>query len=171
MRTLALTDGLTGVMNRRAITDLAARELARARRGETPVAFMLLDVDHFKRINDTHGHPAGDAVLAQLVQRLRDAMRDYDTIGRWGGEEFLLVLPGLSLAHQEGRRRAENLRRCVAGQPFDIGTGTPLAVTCSAGVVAVPAGAGETLEAVIARADAALYDAKRGGRDRAVFAA
>ena len=169
MRTLALTDGLTGAMNRRAITDLAAREIARARRGDAAVTLMLIDIDHFKRINDTHGHPAGDAVLTQLVLRLKATMRDYDAIGRWGGEEFLLVLPGLSMAQEQGRRRAQALQRCIGDQPFDIGTGTPLAATCSAGVVGVPPACDESLEALVARADAALYDAKHGGRDRAVI--
>jgi diguanylate cyclase (GGDEF)-like protein len=169
MRTLALPDGLTGAMNRRAITDQADRELAGARRGEAPVALMLVDVDHFKRINDAHGAPAGDAVLAQLGQRLRAAMRNYDAIGRWGGADFLLVLPGLSLTHEEGRRRVEGLQRCVGSEPFDIGIGTPLVVTCSAGVIAVPAGRGKTLEALMVRADVALHEAKQAGRDRAVF--
>lgn len=171
MRTLALADPLTEAMNRRAITELAARELARVRRGEASVAFVLVDVDHFKCVNDTYGHPAGDAVLVQLVQRLRGAMREYDAIGRWGGEEFLLVLPGLSLAQEDGRRRAESLQRCVAEQPFDIGTGTPLVVTCSAGVVPAPAGTEEPLETLVGRADAALYEAKRCGRNQTVFTA
>lgn len=170
MRTLALTDGLTGAMNRRAITEMATRELARARRQEAPLTLMLIDLDHFKDINDTHGHPAGDAVLMQLVQRLREAMRDYDAIGRWGGEEFLLVLPGLSLASEEGRRRAEALQRGVAEQPFDIATGVPLPVTCSAGAVGVPAAESDTLEALISRVDAALYEAKHRGRNRTVIA-
>lgn len=170
MRKLALTDGLTGAMNRRAIEELAGRELAHARRGEAPVAFVLLDVDHFKRINDACGHPAGDAVLQQLVLRLREAMRGYDAIGRWGGEEFLLVLPGLSLAQEEGRRRVEHLQRCVAEEAFDIGIAGPLPVTCSAGAVEAQAGATDTFEALIARADAALYEAKQAGRNRVVFA-
>ena len=171
MRTLALTDGLTGAMNRRAIADLAGRELARAQRGESTVALVLLDVDHFKSINDTHGHPVGDAVLQQLVQRLSGVMRSYDAIGRWGGEEFLLVLPGLSLVQEEGRHRAQHLQRCVAEAPFDIGTAEPLTVTCSAGAVEAGAGTREALEALITRADAALYEAKHGGRNRIVFAA
>lgn len=169
MRTLALTDGLTGAMNRRAIMELASRELAHARRGEAPVAFVMLDADHFKSINDTHGHLAGDAVLKQLVQRLRGVMRSYDAIGRWGGEEFLLVLPGLSLEQEEGRRRVERLQRCVAEEPFDIGADERLAVTCSAGAVGALAGVGETIEVLIGQADAALYAAKHGGRDRVVF--
>jgi len=170
MRTLALTDGLTGAMNRRAIADLAARELARARRGEAAVTLMLIDIDHFKRINDTHGHPAGDAVLVQLVRRLRLTMRDYDAIGRWGGEEFLLLLPGMSLAQADGRRRVEHLQRSVGAQPFDIGAGEPLSATCSAGAIGVEAGDDASLEALIERVDAALYDAKHGGRNRSVIA-
>lgn len=169
MRQLALTDGLTGAMNRRAIEELGGRELVRARRGEAPVALVLLDVDHFKHINDTRGHPAGDAVLQQLVQRLREAMRGYDAIGRWGGEEFLLVLPGLSLAQEEGRRRVEHLHRCVADEAFGIGGAERLPVTCSAGAVEATAGTGETFESLISRADAALYEAKQGGRNRVVF--
>ena len=171
MRTLALTDGLTGAMNRRAIMELASRELAHARRGEAPVAFVLLDVDHFKRINDTHGHHAGDAVLKQLAVRLQGALRAYDAFGRYGGEEFLLVLPGLSLASEEGVRRVEELQRCIAQQPFDLGAGQLMTVTCSAGAVGAPAGEAGAIEALISRADAALYAAKRDGRNRVALAA
>ena len=170
MRTLALTDGLTGAMNRRAIMELAARELARAARGEVPVAFVLLDVDHFKRINDTHGHLAGDAVLKQLAERLHGVMRAYDAFGRYGGEEFLLVLPGLSLAAEEGMRRVEAIQRSIAQQPFDLGNGQEMTVTCSAGAVGALAGETSALEALIDRADAALYNAKRDGRNRVAMA-
>jgi diguanylate cyclase (GGDEF)-like protein len=127
-------------------------------------------VDHFKRINDTHGHLAGDAVLKQLAERLHGVMRAYDAFGRYGGEEFLLVLPGLSLAAEEGMRRVEAIQRSIAQQPFDLGNGQEMTVTCSAGAVGALAGETSALEALIDRADAALYNAKRDGRNRVAMA-
>lgn len=169
MRAMALTDGLTGAMNRRAIMEAAQRELDRVRRGEAPVTLALVDLDHFKSINDTHGHPAGDAVLAGLVRRLRGTMRPYDLVGRYGGEEFLLVLPGLSSDSAEGVHRLEELQRLVGQSPFELEDGTRLPVTCSMGAVGAPAGTRVSVEALVALADAALYVAKRAGRDRCVI--
>lgn len=165
MRELAFTDSLTGAMSRRAIFELAARELAQQRRHGGALTLVLLDLDHFKRVNDNHGHPAGDALLRGLVKLLRTQMRDGDCIGRYGGEEFLLVLPGLSLDEPGAIERIDTWRRAVAEQPFDIGAAAPLTVSCSMGA-ASPASAEETLESLIARIDAALYRAKAAGRNR-----
>lgn len=133
MRTMALTDGLTGAMNRRAIMEAAQRELDPVRPGEAPVTLALVDLDHFKSINDTHGHLAGDAVLGGLVQRLCGTMRPYDLVGRYSGEEFLLVLPGLASDSGEGVHRLEELQRLVGQSPFELENGTLLPVTLQHG--------------------------------------
>jgi diguanylate cyclase (GGDEF)-like protein len=164
MRELAFTDSLTGAMSRRAILSAAERELAQQRRHGGPLTLALLDLDHFKSVNDTYGHPAGDALLRGLVTRLRTQVRDSDCIGRYGGEEFLLVLPDLAVDDPSGVERVDSWRQAVAGHPFDIGSATPLGVTCSIGVAS--ARADETLESLIARVDAALYRAKAAGRNR-----
>lgn len=164
MRELAFTDSLTGAMSRRAILDAAERALAQQRRHGGVVTLALLDLDHFKSVNDTYGHPAGDALLRGLVARLRTQIRDGDCIGRYGGEEFLLVLPDLSLDGQNGVERVDSWRHAVAAEPFDIGDAKPLRVTCSIGIAS--ACVGETLESLIARVDAALYRAKAAGRNR-----
>jgi diguanylate cyclase (GGDEF)-like protein len=164
MRELAFTDSLTGAMSRRAILDAAERALAQQRRHGGVLTLALLDLDHFKNVNDTYGHPAGDALLRGLVTRLRAQIRDGDCIGRYGGEEFLLVLPDLSLDGPNGVERVDSWRHAVAAHPFDIGAAAPLRVTCSIGVAS--ALADETLESLIARADAALYRAKATGRNR-----
>jgi diguanylate cyclase (GGDEF)-like protein len=164
MRELAFTDSLTGAMSRRAILDAAERALAQQRRHGGILTLALLDLDHFKNVNDTYGHPAGDALLRGLVTRLRAQIRDGDCIGRYGGEEFLLVLPDLSLDGANGVERVDSWRHAVAAHPFDIGAAAPLRVTCSIGVAS--ALADETLESLIARADAALYRAKAAGRNR-----
>jgi diguanylate cyclase (GGDEF)-like protein len=164
MRELAFTDSLTGAMSRRAIMDTAERALAQQRRHGGVLTLALLDLDHFKRVNDTYGHPAGDALLRGLVARLRTQIRDGDCIGRYGGEEFLLVLPDLSLDGQNGVERVDSWRHAVAAQPFDIGDAAPLRVTCSIGIAS--ACANETLDSLIARVDAALYRAKAAGRNR-----
>ncbi len=128
---------------------------------------LLLDVDHFKRINDSHGHPAGDAVLQELARRLGALVRDGDLVARWGGEEFLLLLkPGASDAG--ALAFIERLLSTVAGSPFVAGTAQPLAVTVSAGVVSWPAWAQQPWADALASADAALYRAKAGGRNRAL---
>lgn len=164
MRELAFTDSLTGAMSRRAILDAAKRELAQQRRHGGALTLALLDLDHFKNVNDTYGHPAGDALLRELVTRLRTQMRDGDCIGRYGGEEFLLVIPGLSVQVTGGVECVDRWRQAIAAHPFDIGAAAPLKVTCSIGIGS--AFADETLESLIARIDAALYRAKAAGRNR-----
>ncbi|MCX8134898.1 MAG: GGDEF domain-containing protein [Roseococcus sp.] len=160
----ALTDSLTGLPNRRAF----GLALAAALEGPGPVSVALLDIDHFKRINDSQGHPAGDAVLRGLAQCLRDWLRETDHAARIGGEEFAVVLPRASGAEAAGL--ADKLRRAVAAERFLTADGRGrFGVSVSVGVAEHVRG--EAAEALIGRADAALYEAKRAGRDRVMQAA
>lgn len=159
----ATQDALTGLWNRGAILKLLADELDRGRRDRTAVGVVMLDVDHFKRINDGHGHLAGDAVLRALAGEMNAVVRRYDRVGRYGGEEFLVVLPGC----EEPRLRAlcERLRAAVADAPVTY-EGQRIAVTVSIGAaVAVPA-ADATPDTFLRAADLALYRAKNAGRNR-----
>jgi two-component system cell cycle response regulator len=162
----ALQDSLTGVKNRGAIVDVLSRELSRSRRTKRPTSIVLCDVDHFKNVNDTYGHPVGDTVLRELVQRVRLEVRSHDDIGRWGGEEFLVILP--ECPAEEAVRVAERLRDAFAREPVR----TPLArvtATASFGVAGTDQGYSEP-DAMVAGADAALYVAKANGRNRVVLA-
>jgi diguanylate cyclase (GGDEF)-like protein len=161
---LARTDSLTQLTNRRTFIALAERELVRARRYRTPLAVVLCDLDHFKRINDTRGHQAGDRVLVHAARTLTQAVRDVDTVARWGGEEFALLLPETDL--QGAREVAERCARLLAGATIDLGEGEPVGVTGSFGVAAGPDGDDAGLDALIRRADDALYRAKDAGRNR-----
>ena len=166
MQVLALTDELTRLPNRRAFFARAAESLAVARRGEAPLALLALDIDHFKRINDTHGHEAGDRVLQQVAHAARAALRPGDLIGRTGGEEFLALLPGA--APGAAAEIAERLRAAVAAiDASAIAAG--LRVTVSVGVAARRADE-SSVEAVVRRADEALYRAKESGRNRVELA-
>ncbi|MDF2446030.1 MAG: hypothetical protein K0S46_1266 [Moraxellaceae bacterium] len=161
---LGLTDVLTGVHNRRSILDLLAAETARAQCAGTPLAVALLDLDHFKRINDTWGHPAGDRVLQEAARALRACLREGDAIGRFGGEEFLLVLPGL--AGDAAVRLAERCRGALAALELHAGSGERMPVSGSFGVAWYVAGG--PAEALVHAADALLYEAKQAGRNRVV---
>jgi diguanylate cyclase (GGDEF)-like protein len=156
----ALKDVLTGLWNRRAIFAMLEREVCRAQRDHFPIALLMIDLDHFKSINDNYGHLSGDEVLRESANRLTEAMRPYDFAGRYGGEEFLVVLP--SCSPQNALQRAEQFRRAIAEQPMLTGVG-PLAVTCSVGVAAYEEAM--PLEDLIHQADEALYSAKRMGRN------
>jgi diguanylate cyclase (GGDEF)-like protein len=123
---------------------------------------MMLDVDHFKRVNDTHGHPSGDDVIREVARRLTERLRDTDILGRYGGEEFAVIAPDTDLA--DGRLLAERLREHVACEPIPTRTG-PLHVTASIGLSQTSTAA-ESLTAALARADRALYHAKQTGRNR-----
>jgi diguanylate cyclase (GGDEF)-like protein/PAS domain S-box-containing protein len=156
-------DDLTGVANRRAFFEAAELELTRNRRSPRPTALILFDADHFKGINDRHGHPAGDCVLRQLGAALSATFRQVDVVARVGGEEFAVLLPSSSL---EGAAVvAERLRELVARQPV-LCEGVTISYTVSAGIAAIAAGESIDLDTLIKRADQALYAAKANGRNR-----
>jgi diguanylate cyclase (GGDEF)-like protein len=158
---LASTDELTGLLNRHAFNILIGKLIAEYRREPRPISMLVADIDHFKEINDRHGHLAGDAVLAAVTRALQGGLRESDLAVRWGGEEFLLVLKGCELA--EAARIAENLRQAVAARPIRV-TDQEIAVTLSIG--ASQFDGNESPEQTVSRADAALYRAKAGGRNR-----
>jgi diguanylate cyclase (GGDEF)-like protein len=163
LRIQAMHDTLTGILNRGSIAEALQNELARASREQYPVAVLLSDVDRFKSINDTYGHQAGDAVLHETAQRMKSAMRRYDFIGRYGGEEFLIVLPGCD--GSGAYAQAERIRLAMSQELFTLGANA-VSVTCSVGVSwrAEPSQFDAT--ALIREADLALYTAKARGRNR-----
>ena len=163
LRRLARRDGLTGLLNRTALMDDGRGQLAQCQLRRLPFAVLLLDLDHFKRVNDSHGHQAGDAVLHHMARTLQRNLRGRDSLlGRYGGEEFVLLLPATSL--EQAQALAERLRAALEACPLDSDIG-PIAVTTSIGVAA---DVDATLERLLARADAALYRAKAAGRNRVV---
>jgi diguanylate cyclase (GGDEF)-like protein len=165
---LSLTDVLTGVHNRRSILSLLEAELARAQRQGTPLAVALLDLDHFKRINDGFGHPMGDRVLQEAARALKQCMRQCDAIGRFGGEEFLLLLPGTD---REGAALlAERCRATLAALAITADNGERVPVSGSFGLAGCAAGPGTSVEDLVRAADTALYEAKAGGRNRVTLA-
>jgi diguanylate cyclase (GGDEF)-like protein len=163
LREQASRDALTGMWNRAMILDILDRELARSRREGSPVGVIMADLDHFKWINDTHGHLAGDQVLREAGRRLLAVLRPYDTIGRYGGEEFLAVLPGCACA--AAMALAERLRQCVSSQPIKV-DGGEVTVTLSLGVAAGYGSLVSDAAELLRAADGALYQVKRGGRNR-----
>jgi diguanylate cyclase (GGDEF)-like protein/PAS domain S-box-containing protein len=161
---LALHDPLTGLANRRKFADRFAYEMARAGRIRTPPSLLMVDVDHFKGINDRHGHLVGDACLKELAALLTESVREVDLVARFGGEEFVVLLPETSMA--QSLLAAERMRCKVQTQPIGIGDGVPpVAVTISVGA-ATAAGAAPTLDEILARADEAVYRAKSAGRNQ-----
>jgi two-component system cell cycle response regulator len=166
LRIKATRDFLTGMWNRQAIVDMLERELRRAAREGTAVGVILADLDHFKHINDTYGHLTGDAVLCETANRMRGALRQCDWIGRFGGEEFLVVLPGCN--HPEGLRSAERVRLALADTPFALG-GSSLPVTISLGMTTTGAAKGVSTDQLLDSADQALYEAKNRGRNRVAY--
>jgi diguanylate cyclase (GGDEF)-like protein len=161
---MSILDGLTGAHNKRHFLEFLERELIRARRHASSLSLVMFDIDHFKRINDTHGHLTGDAVLKELGQRLRPEIRREDLLARYGGEEFAVVLVSTSVRH--ALDFAEEMRALVEREPFRH-EALVLPVTVSVGVAELePRMVGH--EELIARADANLYAAKRGGRNRVV---
>jgi len=163
LRVEATHDGLTGLLNRTAVMEALQAELQRANRNGDPISVMLADLDFFKRINDTHGHLVGDAVLAESARRMKTAIRRYDSLGRYGGEEFLFVLPGC--AQRDAVAQAERIREAIAGQPYTK-LPEPLQVTCSIGVASRRNAASEHTDELVREADLALYEAKHLGRNR-----
>ncbi|HST09631.1 MAG TPA: diguanylate cyclase [Terriglobales bacterium] len=161
LRFQATHDALTGIWNRRAALDLLQREIERASRTEGSTGLLMLDLDHFKKINDSYGHLAGDAVLREVTSRVLRVIRSYDFLGRYGGEEFIVVLPACDRAQAE--QSAERIRSAVASSPVFAGT-EEIQVTTSIGVTSVSVNASE--KEILAVADAALYQAKSSGRNR-----
>jgi diguanylate cyclase (GGDEF)-like protein len=164
---LAETDALTGLTNRRHFLELAARELARSRRYGSPMSLVLVDLDHFKRVNDKYGHLVGDQVLTAAAHALASGLREIDVIARHGGEEFAVLLPETDLAG--AREVAERSCRRLA-EAVTIVDGTEVRITASMGVASATAGAA-SLDDLLGRADRAMYGAKRAGRDRVEVAA
>lgn len=163
---MASTDKLTGLLNRHAFTILIDKLLAEYRRAPQPIAILLVDIDHFKEINDHHGHIVGDAVLGVVAGLLQDSLRQSDIAVRWGGEEFLLVLSRCD--HAEAQRIAENLLQKIATTPIEV-NGLHITVTVSIGVSQYDGI--ELPDQAVSRADTALYAAKNGGRNRVEVAA
>ena len=160
---LAMTDSLTGVPNRRALMDYGERALAL--RGDRHLALLMIDVDHFKRINDNHGHPAGDEVLRQISRLLEKRLRGGDLLGRYGGEEFCVVAPD---TNGEGALKlAESLRATLASEVLVTEYGK-MSVTVSIGIALSTTEAGRDMKDLLAEADVALYSAKKGGRNRVI---
>ena len=162
LRTQATHDSLTALLNRAAILDLLNKELSRAARKNESVAVIMADLDHFKRINDTYGHQAGDAVLHEAARRMQSALREYDAIGRYGGEEFLIVSAQCGPA--EAVNLAERLRECIAARPM-IFANESVPITVSLGVAAATGDCARP-EELMRAADEALYGAKDRGRNR-----
>ncbi len=159
---LSNLDPLTGVQNRGNMERELKREQQRALRTSRPCCLALVDIDHFKKVNDTHGHVIGDQVLAAVTRTLEDSLRPYDTVYRFGGEEFLVCLP--DTGPEEARRVLERIRRKISGSALSIGASQSLAVTISVGVAQMAPR--RPIEEITERADAALYLAKEGGRDQ-----
>ena len=168
------TDVLTGWHNRRYLTVRLSEELARARRDGTRLICLMLDVDHFKRINDNWGHAAGDEVLREIAQRIESQVRASDVAARYGGEEFVVLMPHTDIA--SSLLLAERIRGAVSASPIDLPNGESVTITASIGIAEVqPAPEANDLkttgDSLIARADVALYAAKSQGRDRVVVEA
>ena len=172
LRRSGFTDVLTGWHNRRYLQARLKEELARARRDRQNLLCLMLDIDHFKRINDTWGHAAGDQVLCELAHRIESEVRASDVAARYGGEEFVILLPNTDAA--SGQSLAERIRAAVAATPFDLQDGNTVSVTVSIGIAGVTPKESDqdfkTLgDALVARADVALYGAKAAGRDRVLY--
>ncbi|GLQ57508.1 PleD family two-component system response regulator [Devosia nitrariae] len=163
---MAVTDELTGLYNRRYFDRHLAVMLGKAQAQDRELAVMLLDIDHFKSVNDTHGHDAGDAVLKEFAQRLRRNIRGVDLACRFGGEEFVVLMPDTD--HRQAEAVAERVRNAMAERPFEVGTVLELTLTVSVGV-SLNEHDHDTPETLLKRADIALYRAKREGRNRVVF--
>lgn len=163
LREQAMHDPLTHLLNRRAALDFLTSELSRGAREKNPLSVMMVDIDHFKSINDRFGHPAGDEVLSEVGRRLRTSARSYDLVGRFGGEEFLVVAPSCRTA--DGLIQAQRLREVVCSQPITF-KDLSVTVTISVGVATVHDPHQQDMEGLLSAADNALYRAKAAGRNR-----
>jgi two-component system cell cycle response regulator len=166
LRKLSITDGLTELYNHRHVHELLHEEFERSRRSGEPMAVAMLDLDRFKQVNDTYGHPTGDVILYDTARILRESAREIDMVGRYGGEEFIAILPGTD--ESAALRFAERVRSRVEGYLFRDGP-KEIRMTVSGGVASFPAEA-EFPDQLIKRADEALYTAKNSGRNRIVCA-
>jgi diguanylate cyclase (GGDEF)-like protein len=167
LQRLTQVDPLTGLLNRRAFMDTLRREISRVDRHGGGLGFVMVDLDHFKLINDNHGHPAGDAALVHAAGILTQAVRSHDVLGRYGGEEFCLLL--IEVDADGAGQVAARCRQRLRGTPVQV-NGESIRVTASLGIALHVAASGEGLEELILRADTALYQAKAEGRDRVVMA-
>jgi two-component system cell cycle response regulator len=167
LRLEATHDSLTGLLNRHAILGVLQKELQRSEREGSDVSVLMADLDHFKRVNDQHGHLAGDEVLRNTADRMKSSMRRYDSLGRYGGEEFLAVLPGCSA--EDGTAQAERLRLAIGLTPFSVG-GKLLTVTCSVGMACRTSNVWQDTDSIVRAADVALYSAKALGRNQVACA-
>lgn len=169
LRFAATHDFLTGLLNRSEILTALQREFSRSGREGKSATVILADIDHFKRVNDSLGHAAGDEVLKEVARRMKSDLRPYDVVGRYGGEEFLIILPGCDLPN--GVRRAEQIRNQIANEPVHTPSG-PVSATVSMGVTVTAFGPDLTSGDILQQADVALYKAKNNGRNRTeVFSA
>ncbi|MGA9978945.1 MAG: diguanylate cyclase [Candidatus Sulfotelmatobacter sp.] len=169
LRFAATHDFLTGLLNRSEILAALQREFSRSGREGKSATVILADIDHFKRVNDSLGHAAGDEVLKEVARRLKSDLRPYDVVGRYGGEEFLIILPGCDLPN--GVRRAEQIRNQVANEPIHTPSGA-VSATVSMGVTVTAFGHDLTSADILQQADVTLYEAKNNGRNRTeVFSA
>ena len=160
-------DSLTEILNRKEILNILDKELKRAQRHKTNLAVMMGDLDHFKRVNDTYGHVVGDAVLVEVASRLKNNIRLYDSVGRYGGEEFLLVLPGCNKT--DGLLIAKRILESISSKPV-MYNGIPIKVTISLGLAVYSGFDSMTSTQIIQAADNALYKAKQNGRNRVEYA-
>jgi len=167
LQSLSRTDGLTGVPNRRTLDEALPQEVARSRRHGHPLGVVMLDIDHFKKVNDTHGHAGGDEVLRSFARTVASTLREGDVLYRYGGEEFVAVLSHADLAG--AMNAAERIVKAVAEAAIPLGS-TAINITTSAGVAALASSAADG-SSLVARADGALYEAKRSGRNRALSSA
>ncbi|HEY8714741.1 MAG TPA: diguanylate cyclase [Candidatus Acidoferrum sp.] len=167
MRFKATHDALTSLFNRGVIMDLLGREVSRSRREHVPTAILLGDIDHFKEINDTHGHQIGDEVLREVARRLLLSVRSYDYVGRYGGEEFLVILNNCPAASAPGR--SEEIRTALSGAPVETSVGQ-FPVTMSMGMHQTENWGSRSVEELLHEVDIALYAAKEAGRNRVYYA-
>ena len=163
---LSISDGLTGLYNHRHLHELLQEEFERSRRTSEPISVVMFDLDYFKQVNDTHGHQAGDAVLIELANILRETAREIDRLGRYGGEEFMAILPDSDA--EAGTTFAERVREIVEERRFEIGANGSLDMTISAGVATYPDDDADGPRRLVHYADQALYSAKNTGRNRVV---
>ncbi len=167
LRKLSITDGLTELFNHRHVHELLHEEFERSRRSGEPLAVVMIDLDRFKAVNDTYGHPTGDVILYETARIIRETAREIDMVGRYGGEEFIAILP--NTAEEEASKFAERVRAAVEGYVFR-DEANEVRMTASSGVASFPGIDSDTPEALLKRADEALYVAKESGRNRVVRA-